>query len=129
MKKSFGRLGVRFIPFPPPFFWTIYEYALCGAELLTMVVIDWLVASHHGRGIMTAAVKVFVEWVVANMNVHHIKAHILPENIGSCRVFEKNGFVQVIRSQDELAILETEDGADSKKLDKSLLFEWTRNKN
>ncbi|KAG0709435.1 GNAT domain-containing protein [Suillus ampliporus] len=55
---------------------------------------DWLAASHHGRGIMTAAVGLFMSaWAIPRMGARHVVAYTFAGNIGSNRVFEKNGFV------------------------------------
>lgn len=55
---------------------------------------DWLAASHHGRGIMTAAIGLLMTaWGIPRMGVRHVVAHTFAGNIGSSRVFEKNGFV------------------------------------
>jgi len=55
---------------------------------------DWLAASHHGRGIMTAAIGLFLTaWGIPRMGVRHVVVHTFAENVGSNRVFEKNGFV------------------------------------
>ncbi|KAI0784992.1 GNAT domain-containing protein [Abortiporus biennis] len=54
---------------------------------------DYLASSHHGRGIMSVAVGTIIrEWMVPRMNVHLIRAETFTGNIGSVRVFEKNGF-------------------------------------
>ncbi|KAI0686015.1 hypothetical protein BC835DRAFT_477629 [Cytidiella melzeri] len=55
---------------------------------------DYLVASHHGRGIMSAALRTLVDcWMVPRMNARLIRAELFLGNQGSRRVFEKNGFV------------------------------------
>jgi len=54
---------------------------------------DYLASSHHGRGIMTAAVRMLMEkWAIPHMNVRRIRAEVFTGNIASQRVFEKNGF-------------------------------------
>jgi len=56
---------------------------------------DYLASSHHGRGIMSAAIGTFIrEWMIPRMNAQHITSHAFGGNVGSVRVFEKNGFVQ-----------------------------------
>ena len=56
--------------------------------------LDWLAASHHGRGIMTAAVGLLMSaWAIPRMGARHVVATTFAGNIGSNRVFEKNGFV------------------------------------
>ncbi|KAG2128609.1 hypothetical protein DEU56DRAFT_915479 [Suillus clintonianus] len=55
---------------------------------------DWLATSHHGKGIMTAAVGLLLSaWAIPRMSARHVVAHTFAGNIGSNRVFEKNGFV------------------------------------
>ncbi|KAI0094190.1 hypothetical protein BDY19DRAFT_911655 [Irpex rosettiformis] len=55
---------------------------------------DYLVASHHGKGIMSAAVSTLVSsWMVPRMNAQQIRVETFLSNRGSRRVFEKNGFV------------------------------------
>jgi RimJ/RimL family protein N-acetyltransferase len=42
---------------------------------------------------MSAAVGAVVnQWMVPHMNAHKIRAETIEDNIGSVRVFEKNGF-------------------------------------
>lgn len=54
---------------------------------------DYLNPSYQGQGIMTAAVRTVIEkWAVPHMNAHRIQAEVFTGNIGSQRVFEKNGF-------------------------------------
>jgi len=54
---------------------------------------DYLAASHHRRGIMTAAIAALLDaWIIPRCNVHVIRACIFAGNHGSVRVFEKNGF-------------------------------------
>ncbi|KAG9084645.1 hypothetical protein FRC07_013582 [Ceratobasidium sp. 392] len=55
---------------------------------------DYLRPSHHGRGIMTAAIKAMVElWAVPHMNARKFRASTFPDNVGSQKTFLKNGFV------------------------------------
>ncbi|CAE6536340.1 unnamed protein product [Rhizoctonia solani] len=59
---------------------------------------DYLRPSHHGRGIMTAAVKMVINsWAIPHMNAHKFLAATFPENVGSQKVFLKNGFQIVER--------------------------------
>ncbi|CAE6441619.1 unnamed protein product [Rhizoctonia solani] len=54
---------------------------------------DYLRPSHHGRGIMTAVVKAVIDlWAIPHMNAHKFWASTFPENVGSQKVFLKNGF-------------------------------------
>ncbi|TDL25993.1 acyl-CoA N-acyltransferase [Rickenella mellea] len=55
---------------------------------------DYLSPSHHGKGIMTAAIKaILYQWAVPRMNAKKAIGTVFKGNIGSIRVFEKNGFV------------------------------------
>lgn len=74
--------------------WT-YDGCLSADEFIMFSFeIDWLAASHHGRGIMTAAIGLLMTaWGIPRMGVRHVVAHTFAGNIGSNRVFEKNGFV------------------------------------
>lgn len=54
---------------------------------------DCLASSHHGKGIMTSAIRVMMdEWAIPRMNAQHIVATAFIDNIGSQRTFTKNGF-------------------------------------
>lgn len=55
---------------------------------------DYLAPSHHGRGIMTLALRTLIEqWIKPRMGAREICANVWKGNQGSVRVFEKNGFV------------------------------------
>ncbi|TFK94422.1 hypothetical protein K466DRAFT_561105 [Polyporus arcularius HHB13444] len=55
---------------------------------------DYLAASHHGKGIMTAVVQKFIrDWAVPRMGVRQLRVETFSDNKGSKRVFEKSGFV------------------------------------
>jgi len=56
---------------------------------------DYLAPSHHGKGIMTAAIKTVMEWAVPNMGVRHIVVTADKRNNASVRVFEKNGYTHL----------------------------------
>ncbi len=57
---------------------------------------------YNGKGYITEAIKVVVEYGFEQMNLHSIEAIIDPENIASERVLQKNGFIK------EAHILENE---------------------
>jgi len=64
-----------------------------GDPTIQFAVGDWLAASHHGRGIMTATMGLLISaWAIPRMGARHVVAHPFAGNIGSVRVFEKNGF-------------------------------------
>ena len=55
---------------------------------------DYLAASHHGKGIMSAVVQTFIrDWAMPRMGVRQIRVETFADNVGSRRVFEKNGFI------------------------------------
>jgi len=55
---------------------------------------DYLAPSHHGRGIMTAALRTLInDWAIPHLNAHRIVVTAFFDNIGSQRVLLKNGFV------------------------------------
>ncbi|MDE7076233.1 MAG: GNAT family N-acetyltransferase, partial [Clostridia bacterium] len=47
---------------------------------------------HWGKGIMTEAVRLVCKHVFDNTDIVRIYAEPFAENIGSCRILEKNGF-------------------------------------
>lgn len=74
-------------------FWRYVYYLPCAA-LLTTTFVDFVAGTHHGRGIMTAAVKTLMQgWMIPRMGARKIRAETFIGNIGSTRVFEKNGYV------------------------------------
>ena len=46
-----------------------------------------------GKGIMTEAVRLACKYVFGNTDIVRIYAEPFAENLGSCRVLEKNGFI------------------------------------
>ncbi|KAG0709436.1 GNAT domain-containing protein [Suillus ampliporus] len=70
------------------------EKKQAGDPTIQYAVGDWLAVSHHGRGIMTAAIGLLMSaWAIPRMGARHVVAYTFAGNIGSNRVFEKNGFV------------------------------------
>ncbi|KZT74974.1 hypothetical protein DAEQUDRAFT_807252 [Daedalea quercina L-15889] len=66
-----------------------------GDPTIVWCIGDWLASSHHGRGIMSAALRTLMtEWAIPRMNVRVVRAEAYTENFASTRVFEKFGFVQ-----------------------------------
>ncbi|KAJ7623728.1 acyl-CoA N-acyltransferase [Roridomyces roridus] len=55
----------------------------------------YLAPSHHGRGVMTVAVKALIEWSVKWLGVQRLISSTFTENRGSLRVLQKCGFVVV----------------------------------
>ncbi|KAG6332772.1 hypothetical protein ID866_6317 [Astraeus odoratus] len=55
---------------------------------------DYLAPSHHGRGIMSAAMRLILySWAIPRMGVRRMVGYTFEGNQGSVRVFEKSGFV------------------------------------
>lgn len=66
---------------------------------------DWLSPSHHGRGIMTDAVRTLIQdWAVPRMRVQRIVVGAFTGNPASVRVFEKNGFRTTSVVEDALEV-------------------------
>jgi len=54
---------------------------------------DYLAPSHHGKGIMSAALGTLLrEWAIPRMNANTVHGIAFKDNVASVRVFEKNGF-------------------------------------
>lgn len=60
---------------------------------------------------MSAAIKLLVQWAAKNMNVTRINALIHEGNVGSFRVFEKNGFAYQQTVKDALTMPDNKGGA------------------
>ena len=54
----------------------------------------WLGEAYWGRGIMTQAVKLVVDYAFANLDITRLQAGIFNTNPASMRVLEKAGFVK-----------------------------------
>jgi len=55
--------------------------------------IGYIIARKHwGKGLMTEALKISVEYGFTDLGVHRIEAHVEPGNIASEKVLEKIGF-------------------------------------
>lgn len=52
----------------------------------------WLAKPYWGQGLMTAAVRTFVCYAFAELEVVRLTAHVFTSNVASARVLEKNGF-------------------------------------
>lgn len=53
-----------------------------------------LLPEHQGKGIITEAIQLLVDYGFNEMNMHSLEAIIDPENTASARVLEKNNFVK-----------------------------------
>jgi len=90
-----------------------------GDEGIIWSIGDFLIGSHHGRGIMTDAVGTLIEsWAVERMRCRRIESAAYVENVASRRVFAKNGFVETRR---------VEAYSTAKSVGRGLVvFEWRR---
>ncbi|KAF9650299.1 hypothetical protein BDM02DRAFT_3093385 [Thelephora ganbajun] len=63
-----------------------------GDPTIVWTIGDYLRSSHHGKGIMSAAVGMVInQWMIPHLNAHKIHTEAFEGNMGSVRVFEKNG--------------------------------------
>jgi [ribosomal protein S5]-alanine N-acetyltransferase len=53
-----------------------------------------LLPEYHGKGIITEAVKLMIDYGFNQMGMHSLEGIIDPANTASARVLEKNGFVK-----------------------------------
>jgi len=54
----------------------------------------WVSAADNGRGMASAAVREILDVAFKQLDLHRVQAEILPHNIASQRVLERNGFVR-----------------------------------
>lgn len=52
----------------------------------------WLGREHHGKGIMTKAIKQITQFCFVDLGLHTIKAIVFESNIASIKTLEKAGF-------------------------------------
>lgn len=53
-----------------------------------------LLPEYHGKGIITEAIQLMIDYGFNNMKMHSLEAIIDPENTASARVLEKNNFIK-----------------------------------
>jgi len=64
-----------------------------GDPSIVWTIGDYLAASHHRQGIMSAALGALLKgWVIPRCNAHVIRAYTMKGNDGSVGVFKRNGF-------------------------------------
>lgn len=63
----------------------------------------WLGSAHWGQGRMTRIVAAYLDWAAPALGLQRIEALTLPDNHGSVRVLQKNGFAE-IGTRRELAV-------------------------
>jgi RimJ/RimL family protein N-acetyltransferase len=52
----------------------------------------WIASKHRGKGIMTSALRLFLNYAFRKYKLRRIYGHVRTFNKASARVFEKNGF-------------------------------------
>ncbi|MFI5493432.1 GNAT family N-acetyltransferase [Actinoplanes sp. NPDC051859] len=55
----------------------------------------WVAEQVNGQGVASAAVEKAVEMAFGDFGLHKVEAFAREDNVGSCRVLEKNGFQRV----------------------------------
>lgn len=60
--------------------------------LQSAILSYWVDEGRNGRGLATRAVAAVVEYAFGELGLHRVEAGTLPDNFGSQRVLEKNGF-------------------------------------
>jgi ribosomal-protein-alanine N-acetyltransferase len=53
-----------------------------------------LLPEYHGKGIITEAITLMIDYGFKQMKMHSLEGIIAPQNTASARVLEKNGFVK-----------------------------------
>lgn len=51
-----------------------------------------IVQAENGKGIATEVVRLAIEYAFKDLHLHRVQAAVLPTNVASIRVLEKNGF-------------------------------------
>jgi ribosomal-protein-alanine N-acetyltransferase len=60
----------------------------------TALIGYWMSEDHWGKGIMTQAVKLAVNYAFAHLDIIRVQAGVLSKNPASMRVLEKAGFIK-----------------------------------
>ncbi|TKC20134.1 GNAT family N-acetyltransferase [Robertmurraya kyonggiensis] len=71
---------------------TINLFQVIRGSLQSAFIGYFLDQKHNGKGYMTEAVQLLVEYAFSELKLHRIEAGVMPHNIGSIRVLEKSGF-------------------------------------
>ncbi|WP_449621850.1 GNAT family N-acetyltransferase [Robertmurraya sp. Marseille-Q9965] len=71
---------------------TINLFQVLRASLQSAFIGYFLDQKHNGKGYMTEAVQLLLEYAFNVLKLHRIEAGVMPHNIGSIRVLEKSGF-------------------------------------
>lgn len=92
--------------------------------MLIYVCPVWLLPTHHGRGIMTSALRTIItDWAIPWMNVSVLKASAFVGNDRSVAVFTKNGFVLEGTVEKGSAVLHEAKGGGRKDI---VVLRWAR---
>ncbi|KAH8119298.1 GNAT domain-containing protein [Phellopilus nigrolimitatus] len=71
----------------------------------------YLAASHHDKGIMSAALRtIMLDWAIPRMNARRGLGLAFKGNAGSVKVFQKNGFEMIDTVEDCVVIPESKGG-------------------
>jgi ribosomal-protein-alanine N-acetyltransferase len=71
---------------------TINLFQVLRGSLQSAFIGYFLDKNQNGKGYMTEAAKLIVEYAFNELKLHRIEAGVMPHNIGSIRVLEKAGF-------------------------------------
>jgi ribosomal-protein-alanine N-acetyltransferase len=71
---------------------TINLFAVMRGSIQSAFVGYALDEKHNGKGLMTEALKLIVDYSFSELKLHRVEAGVMPHNIGSLRVLEKAGF-------------------------------------
>ncbi|MEC1582474.1 GNAT family protein [Bacillus subtilis] len=71
---------------------TVSLFQIIRGALQTAFIGYFLDKAYNGKGIMTEAVRLVVDYAFHKLKLHRIEAGVMPRNLGSMRVLEKAGF-------------------------------------
>ncbi|RJS58169.1 RimJ/RimL family protein N-acetyltransferase [Bacillus subtilis] len=71
---------------------TVSLFQIIRGALQTAFIGYFLDKAHNGKGLMTEAVRLIVDYAFHELKLHRIEAGVMPRNLGSMRVLEKAGF-------------------------------------
>lgn len=71
---------------------TINLFQVLRGSLQSAFIGYFLDEQHNGKGYMTEAVRLVVDYAFNELKLHRIEAGVMPHNIGSIRVLEKSDF-------------------------------------
>ncbi|MFP7231902.1 GNAT family protein [Bacillus subtilis] len=71
---------------------TVSLFQVIRGALQTAFIGYFLDKAHNGKGLMTEAVRLVVDYAFHELKLHRIEAGVMPRNLGSMRVLEKARF-------------------------------------